>query len=271
MENLAFLHASTAYEDPSEAPTLCSLEELGLTPNSTMLGIAASAAAGLTVLGTPSDAQAVVQMGDSGDAVYDVQIVLNDLGYDTCGIDGIFGDCTNLSVYQFQFDNGLTFQDGIVGPETAAAMGLSGPEFGIGGGGTPDGGPNFVTISTNGSPLTVRTGPGTFYAPIDYLANGTSVRVVGFSSGWYEISGGGWISADWTVEGGGGGGGIGGDAGSIVVSTNGSELLIRSGPGMGFAVVGGYANGAVVDYFEYSNGWYGTSLGWVSEAWVFEL
>ena len=38
-------------------------------------------------------------------------------GYDTGGVDGIFGANTETAVKKFQKDLGLT-QDGIVGPET---------------------------------------------------------------------------------------------------------------------------------------------------------
>jgi len=268
MENLAFLHASAAFEDPSEAPTLRSLEEMGLTANPAMLGVAAGAVAGLVVLGNPSDAQALVGFGDTGPAVSDVQSVLG------IGVDGVFGPETEDAVSVFQANNGLIV-DGVVGPSTAAAMGLSGPAFDFGGGsgGGFDGGPDSITVSTNGSPLTVRSGPGTGYAAIDYLSNGTTVTVVDFFNGWYEIAGGGWVSSSWTVEGGGvggGGGGIGG-SGSIVISTNGSELLARSGPGLGFGVTGGYANGAVVPIYDYFAGWYETPQGWVSSAWAYEI
>lgn len=276
MENLAFLHASTVYEDPSVAPTMRSLEEMGLMPSPAMLGVA-GAVAGLVVLGNPSDAQALVGYGDRGGAVYDVQAALADLGYDTGGVDGVFGASTERAVINFQSYNGLS-ADGVVGPSTAAALGLADPEadgpYGGGEGGSGGGSPDTVTVSTNGSPLTVRSGPGTGYGAIDYLGNGTSVGVVDYSNGWYEISGGGWIAGSWTVEGGGGGGGGGtggGGAGAIVISTNGSELLARSGPGLGYGIVGGYANGAVVDFYDYYAGWYETSQGWVSASWAYEI
>ncbi|MEO1210413.1 MAG: peptidoglycan-binding protein [Cyanobacteria bacterium J06638_20] len=274
MENLAFLHASAAYEDPSEEPKLRSLEEMGLTPNNPFVMGAAGLAVGAAVLANPSEAEALVGFGDTGSAVADVQATLISNGYSPGGVDGVFGSGTEGAVIAFQVDNFLS-PDGVVGPSTAAAMGLSGPEyeFGSGGGGGPDGGPDTVTVSTNGSPLTVRSGPGLGFAPIDFLANGTTVGVVDAASGWYEISGGGWIAVAWTVEGGSGGGGVGGGggAGTLVISTNGSELVARSGPGLGFAIVGGYSNGAVVDFFDYSPGWYETSAGWVSESWVFEI
>ena len=349
MENLAFLHASVAFEDPSGEPKLRSLAEMGLAPNNPLVMGAAGIAMGVVVLANPSEAEALVQFGDVGDAVADVQSTLISNGYSPGGIDGVFGSGTESAVIAFQSANSLS-ADGVVGPSTASAMGLSGPEYGLGGGGGggggtgfitistngnpltvrsgpgagfapvdalfngtvigytdivngwyeidgggwvsgswvsvggsgggggvggPDGGPDTVTVSTNGNPLTIRSGPGFGFAPIDSLANGATVGVVNSSGGWYEIAGGGWIASDWTVEGGSGGGGAagggGGSAGTLVVSTNGSELSARSGPGLGFAVVGGYSNGAVVDFFDYSAGWYETSVGWISESWVSEI
>lgn len=276
MENLAFLHASTAYEDPSEAPTVRSLEEMGLMPNSAMLGVAAGAVAGIVVLGNPSDAQALVGYGDRGSAVSAVQSALG------VGVDGVFGPATERAVINYQASNGLS-ADGVVGPSTAASLGLADPAdpnspYGYGGGssgGEPGSGPDSVTVSTNGGALTVRSGPGTGYGAIDYLSNGSSVSVVNYSGGWYEIAGGGWISAAWTVEGGSGGEGGGnpgdGGSGTLVVSTNGSELLARSGPGTGYGVTGYLANGATVRFYDYYAGWYETDLGWVSSSWVYEL
>ena len=45
------------------------------------------------------------------------QDVLNTLGYDTGGLDGVFGVRTNSSVISFQNKNGLT-ADGIIGTNT---------------------------------------------------------------------------------------------------------------------------------------------------------
>lgn len=347
MENLAFLYASEAFEDPSEEPRLRSLEELGLTSSNPFVMGAAGLAVGAVVLANPADAQAVVGFGDRGPSVIDVQSRLIDFGYDPGFVDGVFGANTEDAVVAFQRDYGLS-ADGVVGCNTATTMGLPGGGFGCGGGGTPpsDG---FITVSTNGSPLTVRSGPGTGFASIDALSNGAvigytdfvngwyeidgggwvssswvvegaiggggdgdggmdggpdtvtvvtnggtlavrtgpgtgfgiiselfngeTVSVVGSSGSWYEIAGGGWISSAWTAEGGGigGGGGGGGGVGTLVVSTNGGELVARTGPGLGYAVAGGYSNGAVVDFFDYYAGWYETSAGWVSADWVYEI
>lgn len=53
-----------------------------------------------------------------------IQQKLVSLGYDTGGIDGIFGPKTRRAVMLFQASRNLTV-DGIVGPQTRAALGLT--------------------------------------------------------------------------------------------------------------------------------------------------
>ncbi len=53
-----------------------------------------------------------------------VQSKLKDLGYYTGNIDGIYGPLTRSAVINFQRDYGLSV-DGIVGPETLGALGVS--------------------------------------------------------------------------------------------------------------------------------------------------
>lgn len=53
-----------------------------------------------------------------------VQTKLKRWGYYTGNVDGIFGTLTRKAVRYFQSKNGLTV-DGIVGPKTAAAMGIT--------------------------------------------------------------------------------------------------------------------------------------------------
>jgi hypothetical protein len=56
--------------------------------------------------------------------IADLQRVLIDLDYYTGNVDGIFGALTRTAVIAFQRDNGLV-ADGIVGPLTQAALGVS--------------------------------------------------------------------------------------------------------------------------------------------------
>lgn len=65
----------------------------------------------------------LVKRGSKGASVKAVQEALNSVGY-TLDVDGDFGPKTESAVQMFQASRGLTV-DGIVGPQTAAALGLS--------------------------------------------------------------------------------------------------------------------------------------------------
>jgi uncharacterized protein YgiM (DUF1202 family) len=269
MESLAYIHAAVAYEDPNPAPELqVSLE----IPSSVWLGTLSTAVVVSVVGGAAPEAQAVVRFGDTCAQVGDVQNALASAGFSPGSIDSVFGSNTLSAVRRFQLSKGLSV-DGVVGPATASSLGLSGAIYNVGvrcGVGGDPGGPDFVRVVTNGSPLTVRNGPGTGFAPIDYLSNGTVVRVVGASGGWYNISGGGWISRAWTSESSGDDGETpGGGGGNYFVDTNGGTLLVRNGPGTGFAIIGELFNGTSVTVVETSGGWGRLSSGgWVSMDWL---
>lgn len=61
--------------------------------------------------------------GSSGSTVSEIQRRLKDWGYYNGDVDGIFGSQTHDAVIYFQQKNGLAV-DGIVGPETLAALGM---------------------------------------------------------------------------------------------------------------------------------------------------
>jgi|tagenome__1003787_1003787.scaffolds.fasta_scaffold20670613_2 peptidoglycan hydrolase-like protein with peptidoglycan-binding domain len=63
----------------------------------------------------------VVRRGSTGLAVRRVQKRLTLAGYDTGGVDGIFGARTEAGVKALQRDSGLA-QDGVVGPQTWNAI-----------------------------------------------------------------------------------------------------------------------------------------------------
>ncbi len=272
METLAFTHAAVAYEDPNPAPELQINLEI---PSSAWVGALSTAVVLSAVVGTAPNAEAAVRLGDFCSAVGQVQSSLLREGYDAGGVDSSFGSGTLRAVQRFQSDNGLA-ADGVVGSQTASALGLRGPAFSAGNRCYDDGdvgNSGGTVVSTNGSALTVRSGPGGGYTAVDYLANGTPVTVTRTSGGWSEINGGGWVASDWL--GSGGIGSPGGDTGTsddgfLTVSTNGSDLVVRSGPGMEYEAVSYLANGRSVPYRDYSGGWYQiTDNGWVSSSWVY--
>ena len=63
--------------------------------------------------------QPTLRRGSKGDAIRELQTMLDKLGYDLgpCGIDGDFGKATEAAVRSFQSDHRLTV-DGIAGPAT---------------------------------------------------------------------------------------------------------------------------------------------------------
>uniref|UniRef100_UPI00192CA42A peptidoglycan-binding domain-containing protein n=1 Tax=Sporosalibacterium faouarense TaxID=516123 RepID=UPI00192CA42A len=65
---------------------------------------------------TTSQATNVLKVGAKGDAVKNLQTMLNNFGYNL-EVDGYFGNLTSEAVKDFQSKNGLT-TDGIVGPKT---------------------------------------------------------------------------------------------------------------------------------------------------------
>ncbi len=67
---------------------------------------------------------AVIQQGNTGNTVKNMQRKLKNWGYYKGSIDGIFGAQTKEAVKYFQRKNGLKV-DGIVGPKTLAALGMS--------------------------------------------------------------------------------------------------------------------------------------------------
>lgn len=71
------------------------------------------------------DSEAVLsKYGSRGDEVRKIQQKLSDWGYYDGAVDGIYGTQTKNAVIYFQRKNGLD-PDGIAGPKTLAAMGIS--------------------------------------------------------------------------------------------------------------------------------------------------
>lgn len=70
-------------------------------------------------------AHALSKYGSTGGEVTQIQQRLQELGYDPGAADGIYGTRTKNAVISFQRDYGLS-DDGIAGPKTLEALGLSG-------------------------------------------------------------------------------------------------------------------------------------------------
>ena len=70
-------------------------------------------------------AKALSKYGSTGSEVTQIQQRLQELGYDPGTADGIYGTRTKNAVISFQRDYGL-YDDGIAGPKTLEALGLSG-------------------------------------------------------------------------------------------------------------------------------------------------
>lgn len=71
--------------------------------------------------------------GSTGNEVRQIQVKLTELGYDTGGVDGTYGAKTKNAVTAFQKSKGLS-ADGIAGPKTLQALGISSGASGGGGG-----------------------------------------------------------------------------------------------------------------------------------------
>ena len=70
------------------------------------------------------EVEALSKYGSRGDEVIQIQTKLKRWGYYNGNIDGIYGSQTQEAVRYFQRKNGLTV-DGIAGPKTLAAMGIT--------------------------------------------------------------------------------------------------------------------------------------------------
>ncbi len=73
---------------------------------------------------SPSFSATAVKYGSQGQVVTNIQRRLKTWGYYNGSIDGVFGKQTEQAVREFQRKNGAKV-DGIVGPETAALIGIS--------------------------------------------------------------------------------------------------------------------------------------------------
>ncbi len=70
-----------------------------------------------------TEVYAISKIGAQGEEVRTIQTTLQEQGYFSGTVDGIFGEQTKASLIQFQKDNGLT-PDGIAGTQTLSALGI---------------------------------------------------------------------------------------------------------------------------------------------------
>jgi uncharacterized protein YraI len=262
MELLAFIECAVEFESPDSDRKLRTLDELGLNlPASTWVGLA-SVAIVVSILTNTPRADAAIHRGNTGDRVTHIQQALTQKGFNPGGIDGVFGGATEYAVVKFQRNHGLS-ADGVVGTETSKVL------FAGSSSGSSSSGSGQLMVKTTGNPLNVRSGPGTGYSVISSLPNGSAFGTTGrYSGGWVQRSAGGWVSTAYTST--GSGSSSGGSSGSsspatLVVSTSGNPLNIRSGPGTGYSVIGSLANGTTVTLASQSGNWiHVVSGGWVS-------
>lgn len=240
METFAYIHAAVNYEDPNPAPELRSFDDIQL-PNAALMGIAGAAAA-VTVIGSnPDRAMAATPIVGQGSAGTEVEAVQKALGIEA---DGHFGPKTETAVTDFQIRQGLKQIDGVVGKETATALGLDEKYRKVG----------YVS-TRSGIGLNIRSGPGLDYRIISGASNGAYLaqdyRRVESRDGfdWTPVAGGGWVAANYTDSGyypyPGNDGyeqtvSYPGGSGGYVDTYSEIGLNVRRGPGLGYGVVGGY-------------------------------
>ncbi|MGA7934649.1 MAG: peptidoglycan-binding protein [Kovacikia sp.] len=194
MESLAFIHAAVSYEDLNPDMELKVLENLDLkVSNVALMGLAGAAVAASVLGGTSGKAMAAtapVAPGSSGETVQAVQKALG------IQADGQFGTKTQAAVMDYQIRQGLKEIDGVVGKETAKALGLDENYRPVG----------FVE-TCSGCGLNIRSGPGVGYWVVGgapdgaYLEQDYETVIYNDGYAWTPLYTGGWVAADYTEEG----------------------------------------------------------------------
>lgn len=282
MELLAFVHTAVHYEDPTPDPEVTLLDREYLKASGSALMTLAGAAVVAASIGSGNAMAATTSYGAgaSGDEVTHIQKALG------ISADGSYGAKTEASVVDFQVRQGLKQVDGVVGKETATALGLNEKYKPV----------DLGVVDTNsGIGLNVRSGPGLDYRRIGGLEDGEVIDTYGevvsydyYDYSWQREASGGWVATEYVSDyyeptsyeevsyhddhyddyyyspasysdGGG------------VVSTNsGIGLNIRSGPGLGYAIEDGAYDGTylpTVDGTVYQDGYHWEELpngSWVA-------
>lgn len=261
MEIFAFTQNSVGYEDPGAEPQLRSFDDIHFEiPKSAIAGVVGTAAA-VAVIGTAPDAHALVQPGARCAEVGTIQQTLNSRGFAAGPVDNIYGPSTASAVRNFQVQNGLLV-DGVVGPNTATAMGLS---AGIScGTSTPPVSGTSYTVTA--SALNVRATASTAGQVITTLPRGTQVNVSSVQGGWAKLAGqAGWVSFAYLSS----GGGTPPVSGTPYTVTA-SALNVRATPSTAGQVLTTLSNGTQINVSSFSGGWakLADRAGWVSAAYI---
>jgi uncharacterized protein YraI len=192
MELLAFVHTAVHYEDSTPDPEVTLLNQSHLKASGsalmTLAGVAVVAAS--VSSGNAMAAAASYGAGTSGDEVAHIQRALG------IQADGSYGAKTEASVMDFQVRQGLKQVDGIVGKETATALGLNEKYKPV----------DWGTVTTNtGIGLNIRSGPGLDYRRIGGLEDGAIIDTYGDIVSydhydWQRRSNGGWVATEYVDD-----------------------------------------------------------------------
>ena len=106
--------------------TLSEIGGVGMNRRRRVAALALVFAVNISLIAFVQQVQAATyRQGSSGEQVRVIQTKLKNWGYYDGAVDGVFGSQTTQAVKYFQRKNGLT-ADGIVGPATLKALGMSG-------------------------------------------------------------------------------------------------------------------------------------------------
>jgi len=119
MDTLAYLHMALAYEEPGEANLFESIQPPKLYSPAWIQLL--SLVVLLSIVGMPTDALALIKLGNRGPQVVTLQQRLQQLGYFNGRVDGKFGGQTQAALRKFQRSQGL-YPDGVYGRDTQEVL-----------------------------------------------------------------------------------------------------------------------------------------------------
>jgi uncharacterized protein YraI len=191
MELFGFVEAAVIYEDPTPDPEVKLFDGVGWhLPSSAWMSLASVAVVLSVVSATPEKAAAAtaISYGSSGAEVVAVQKALG------IEADGQYGPKTEAAVTDFQLRQGLKQVDGVVGKETATALGLNEKYRPVSYGFTE----TYYGVGQN-----IRSGPGLDYRIVGGAPEGALMSVdyedIEYADGyaWVPAEDGGWVAANY--------------------------------------------------------------------------